>query len=47
VNLFGLIEAEKADRGNVVKACELVEVSRSASYQWSAPSGSVALAEPS
>jgi putative transposase len=35
VNLFAFIEAEKADRGNVVKACELVEVSRSAFYQWS------------
>jgi hypothetical protein len=28
------IEAEKAKRRNVAKACELLEVSRSAFYDW-------------
>jgi transposase InsO family protein len=36
VNVFPFIEAEKAgQRGTVAKACELLEVSRSAFYQWS------------
>jgi putative transposase len=34
VNVFPFIEAEKAERRNVVKACELLEVSRSAFYEW-------------
>jgi len=34
VNVYAFIEAEKADRRNVAKACALVEVSRSAFYQW-------------
>ena len=28
------VEAEKAQRRNVTKACELVEVSTSAFYEW-------------
>jgi transposase InsO family protein len=36
VSVFPFIEAEKAGQdGNVAKACELLEVSRSAYYQWS------------
>jgi transposase InsO family protein len=35
VNVFPFVEAEKAERRNVAKACELLEVSRSAYYQWS------------
>ena len=36
MNVFPFIEAEKAGQdGNVVKACELLEVSRSAFYEWS------------
>jgi transposase InsO family protein len=36
VNVFPFIEAEKAGQdGNVAKACELLEVSRSAYYEWS------------
>ncbi len=35
MNVFPFIEAEKAEQdGNVAKACELLEVSRSAYYQW-------------
>ena len=32
VNVFPFIEAEKAERRNVAKACVLLEVSRSAFY---------------
>jgi len=34
VKVFPFIEAEKVERRNVVKACELLEVSRSAFYEW-------------
>jgi transposase InsO family protein len=34
VNVFPFIEAEKAEQRNVAKACVLVEVSRSAFYDW-------------
>ena len=34
MNLFAFIEAEKAEQRNVAKACELLEVSRSAFYDW-------------
>ena len=34
MNVFPFIEAEKAEQGNVAKACELLEVSRSAFYEW-------------
>jgi transposase InsO family protein len=34
VNVFPFIEAEKAEQHNVAKACELLEVSRSAFYDW-------------
>jgi transposase InsO family protein len=34
VNLYRFVEAEKVERRNVVKACELLEVSRSAFYDW-------------
>jgi transposase InsO family protein len=34
VSVFPFIEAEKLQRRNVVKACELLEVSRSAFYSW-------------
>jgi transposase InsO family protein len=34
VNVFPFIEAEQAEQRNVVKACALLEVSRSAFYQW-------------
>ena len=34
MNVFPFIEAEKAERRNVVKACELLAVSRSAFYEW-------------
>jgi transposase InsO family protein len=34
VSVFPFIEAEKAERRNVAKACELLEVSRSAFYEW-------------
>jgi hypothetical protein len=33
VNVFPFIEAERAERHNVAKACELLEVSRSAFYE--------------
>ena len=35
MNVFPFVEAEKAERRNVAKACELLEVSRSAYYDWS------------
>jgi transposase InsO family protein len=36
MNVFPFVEAEKAEQqGNVAKACELLEVSRSAYYCWS------------
>lgn len=36
MSVFPFIEAEKAERhGNVARACELLEVSRSAYYDWS------------
>jgi len=34
VSVFPFIEAEKVERRNVTKACELMEVSRSAFYEW-------------
>jgi transposase InsO family protein len=34
VNVFPFIEAEQAEQRNVVKACEMLEVSRSAFYAW-------------
>jgi transposase InsO family protein len=34
VNMYPFIEAEKAGQGNVVRTCDLFEVSRSAYYQW-------------
>jgi transposase InsO family protein len=34
VSVFPFIEAEKAEQGNVSKACALLEVSRSAFYEW-------------
>jgi transposase InsO family protein len=34
VTVYPFIEAEKAMRGNVVRACALLEVSRSAYYEW-------------
>jgi len=34
VNTYPFIEAEKAERRNVTKACGLMEVSRSAFYEW-------------
>ena len=44
MSVFPFIEAEKAEQRNVAKACELLEVSRSAFYSWhqhlpSAPCG--------
>jgi transposase InsO family protein len=35
MSVFPFVEAEKAEQGNVVKACQLLEVSRSAFYEWS------------
>ena len=35
MNVFPFVEAEKGEQGNVAKACELLEVSRSAFYEWS------------
>jgi putative transposase len=35
VNVYPFIEAEKSQRRNVAKACALLEVSRSAFYDWS------------
>ena len=34
MSVFPFIEAEKAEQGNVFKACALLEVSRSAFYEW-------------
>ena len=34
MNAYPFIEAEKAERRNVTRACELMEVSRSAFYDW-------------
>jgi hypothetical protein len=34
VNAYPFIEAEKGERRNVTRACELMEVSRSAFYEW-------------
>lgn len=34
MNVFPFIEAEQAEQRNVAKACELLEVSRSAFYEW-------------
>jgi transposase InsO family protein len=34
VNVYPFIEAEKVERRNVTRACELLEVSRSAFYDW-------------
>jgi transposase InsO family protein len=34
MNTFPFIEAEQAEQGNVAKACVLLEVSRSAYYDW-------------
>jgi hypothetical protein len=34
VSVFPFIEADKAEQRNVAKACCLVEVSRSAVYEW-------------
>jgi len=36
VNRLRFVEAEKAERRNVAKACELLQVSRSAFYDWHA-----------
>jgi transposase InsO family protein len=35
VSVFPFIEAEKAEDGNVAMACRMLEVSRSAYYEWS------------
>ena len=35
MNVYPFVEAEKAEQRNVAKACELLEVSRSAYYEWS------------
>ena len=35
MNVYPFIEAEKVQQRNVAKACELLEVSRSAFYEWS------------
>ena len=34
MSVYPFIEAEKVERRNVTKACELMEVSRSAFYDW-------------
>ncbi len=34
MNVFPFIEAEQAEQRNVAKACEMLEVSRSAFYEW-------------
>jgi len=36
VSVYPLVEAEKAEGGNVARCCALLEVSRSAYYEWSA-----------
>jgi transposase InsO family protein len=35
MNVFPFVEAEKVEQRNVAKACELLEVSRAAFYEWS------------
>jgi len=40
VNVYPFIEAEQAQQRNVAKACALLQVSRSAYYDWSAHSPS-------
>ena len=35
MNVYPFIEAEKVEQRNVAKACALLEVSRSAFYEWS------------
>jgi putative transposase len=35
VNVYPFVEAEKVVQRNVAKACALLEVSRSAFYEWS------------
>ena len=35
MSAYPFIEAEKVEGGNVAKACALMEVSRSAYYEWS------------
>ncbi len=35
MNVFPFVEAEKAEQHSVAKVCELLEVSRSAYYEWS------------
>jgi len=40
VNVYPFIEAEKAQQRNVARACALLEVSRSAYYDWSSHSPS-------
>lgn len=35
MNVFPFVEAEKVEQHSVAKACELLEVSRSAYYEWS------------
>ena len=35
MNVYTFIEAEKVEQRNVTKACALLEVSRSAFYEWS------------
>ena len=35
MSVYSFIEAEKSEQGNVAKACALLEVSRSAFYEWS------------
>jgi transposase InsO family protein len=34
VNVYPFIEAERSKQGNVAKACDLLQVSRSAFYEW-------------
>ena len=34
MSVYPFIEAEKVEQRNVTKACELIEVSRSAFYDW-------------
>lgn len=41
MNVYAFIEAEKAQQRNVAKACALLQVSRSAYYQWSTHTPSV------
>jgi hypothetical protein len=36
VSLYRFVEAEKVEGGNVTAACALMEVSRSAFYDWAA-----------